>query len=76
MSTLGGVQYTRGYHEYTVDIMINVGEGYWENNKHLLDQTKSNIRFVLPGQMMLGEAKQCTCNNDKMSQFPCLLVLV
>ena len=24
--------------------------------KHLLDETSSNIRFVLPGQVMLGEA--------------------
>ena len=31
MSTLGSVQYTGGYHEYTGDIMINVGEGHWEN---------------------------------------------
>ena len=27
------------------------------NNKQLLDETKSNIRFVLPGQVILGEAK-------------------
>ena len=27
------------------------------SNKQLLDETKSNIRFVLPGQVMLGEAK-------------------
>ena len=77
-----------------------------------MDETESNIRFALLGQVMLGEAKlsltsldlaklircwmrsnltsvlsyhlgsnqlqtgQCTCNNDKMSQFPCLQVLV
>ena len=28
-----------------------------KNIKHLLDETESNIRFVLPGQVMLGEAK-------------------
>ena len=27
------------------------------NINHLLDPTESNIRFVLPGQVMLGEAK-------------------
>ena len=26
-------------------------------NKHLLDEIESNIRFVLPGQVMFGEAK-------------------
>ena len=83
--------------------------------KHLLDETKSNIRFVLPGKMMFGQSEvepditwpgktnlmldevefkkcfiipkhtlgsnqlqtgYCTCDNDKLSQFPCLLVLV
>ena len=29
----------------------------FDNNKHLLDEIESNIRFVLPGQVMLGEAK-------------------
>ena len=27
------------------------------NVKHLLDETEFNIRLVLPGQVMLGEAK-------------------
>ena len=26
-------------------------------NKHLLDETESKIRFVLPGKVMLDEAK-------------------
>ena len=34
----------------------NVSCSVKNNNKHLLDETESNIRFVLPGQMMLGEA--------------------
>ena len=32
MSTLGVFSTLGGYHEYTGDIMINVGEGHWENN--------------------------------------------
>ena len=27
------------------------------NIKHLLDEIEPNIRFILPGQVMLGEAK-------------------
>ena len=27
------------------------------DNKHFLDDTKSSIRFVLPGQAILGEVK-------------------
>ena len=29
----------------------------WLCIKHLLDETESNIRFVLSGQVMLGEAE-------------------
>ena len=30
---------------------------YHNHNKHLLDETESNIRFVLPGRVRLGKAK-------------------
>ena len=33
-------------------------------NEHLLDETESNIRFVLPGQVMLGEAKLSVTSLD------------
>ena len=29
----------------------------FQNNKHLLDETESNIRLALPGQVKLDEAK-------------------
>ena len=32
MSTVGDIMSTQGGVQYTGDIMINVGEGYWENN--------------------------------------------
>ena len=32
--------------------------------KHLLNETESNIRFVLPGQVMLGKAKLSLTSHD------------
>ena len=32
MSTMEGFQYNWRYHEYTKGIMVNAGEGHWENN--------------------------------------------
>ena len=49
---------------YNNELERNITEGsnrltpWMYNIKHLLDETKSNIRFVLPGQVMLGEAKR------------------
>ena len=38
--------------------LILVREGLGASVKHLLDETESSIKFVLPGQVMLGQAKQ------------------
>ena len=40
---------------HSLEILVHFMYSY--NNKHLLDETKSNIRFVLLEQVMLGEAK-------------------
>ena len=36
-------------------------------SEHLLDETEFNIRFVLPGQMILGEAKLSLTSLDRQN---------